>query len=378
MGIMLRCLGFFIFFWTQLVYAEEPFEMRPVNRGSARPYQYQRPPEPQYTPQQPQAPDPNLLVPENRSARSSAEVSSEKEYTPWEYERTDTAIARELQRDIDESYMQGRIRSNPLSPKRIKELQKDATAIEEAKQPPRPEGGVSRFKNLSLEPGASIPDVHLFPGNTTILRFVDSTGAPWPILSYVLGSADGFTVQNAGGGSDNATNILIITPRKPFADTSLAVTLYPDVPTVLFLHASVRNMQPDFLVTFRADARGPNATMTLYKSEENALVSEVMLSFLDGVPPKGAKRMKAGYGIQAWVYNDKCYVRTDRSLIWPAYSSIVRNKGAHDMRVYELPKVASVVVDVNGSPSRVKLAQPAEFGDYEETVKENHRKEMER
>lgn len=336
-------------------------------RSTGAPYQYTAPP----------PPAPEAIVPGNRPERAH-ELTQNKEFQPWEYERNDDALARDLQQSIDQSFLEGRIRLNPISPKRIKEVQRDSIAVEEARQMPTPEKGLSRFKALSLQPGASIPDVHLFPANTTMLRFMDSTGSPWPILSYVVGNAEGFQVQRAGGGSENASNILIVTPTKTFADTSLAITLAPDVPTVLMLHASVRNTKPDYLVTFRADAPGPNAAQAAYHEEKTALVSETMLSFLDGIPPKGAKRMKTDKVMQAWEFDGKCYVRTDKSLVWPAYSSIVRSRSAHDMRVYELPKVSSIVLSIAGSPHRLRLGSSHEMGDFERSVKDQHNNQMER
>lgn len=276
------------------------------------------------------------------------------EYSPWQYEQYRPETERRLQESTDDIFVRGLTGAQPLSPERIGVVRQRALDTEEARTQKSPEGGAAKFRGLSLKPGSAIPVLEFFPGNVSVVTFLDSTGAPWPVLSYVVGNGEAFAVQRAGGETAAAANILMITPTKQFADTSLAVTLEPETPIVVKLKVSPNVTKPDYLVTFRADAEGPRASSVYAAPEKNSLVDESMLSFLDGVAPEGASLLRSSdKSVEAWEMNGNYYVRTGVQMLWPAFRRVVKSSGASETWLYEMPKVNSVVLGTGSAPKTV-------------------------
>ena len=53
----------------------------------------------------------------------------------------------------------------------------------------------------------------------------------------------------------------------------------------------------------------------------------MLTSFLDGVPPKDAKRVRVSGldNTEAWLYQENLYMRTDADVQYPAYFSSARS-----------------------------------------------------
>lgn len=280
----------------------------------------------------------------------------EDEYKPWQYEKYSSKVDAGLQEQTDDIFIRGLTTANPLSPERVREARQRAMQVEDARTQKSPDGGKAKFKGLSLKPGSPIPVLELFPGNVSVVTFLDSTGAPWPVLSFVVGNGEAFSVQRAGGETAAAANILMVTPTKQFADTSLAVTLEPETPIVVRLKVSPNIQKPDYLVTFRADAEGPRASVMYSSPEKNNFVDERMLSFLDGIAPEGATILRASdKSVEAWEMGGNYYLRTNTQMLWPAFKRVVKSSGAHETWLYEMSKVNSVVLGTGNSPRTVTL-----------------------
>ena len=75
-----------------------------------------------------------------------------------------------------------------------------------------------------------------------------------------------------------------------------------------------------------------------------------MQYFLDGVPPPGAKALKAKIG-QAWMYGGAMYYRTRHQLYAPAFQSHVGS--AEGMHVYKFRRVEPYVTVSNSGQADV-------------------------
>lgn len=268
------------------------------------------------------------LSPPNLGARST-----------WDGEAIDQQSQQAAQGLINEAFTRSLKQTMPFSPNRIQQLRELGIQVEGAQQHPPAAAGTTRFRALSLKPGAVIPSVKLYPGNVTVVRILDATGAPWPILSYMVGNAQAFSVRQGGGETSNATNTLMITPTSNVSSANLALILYPDTPCVLQLNVNALDNTAEFLITFKVDSRGPMASESFIQPEMTSQVSPLMLSFLDGIPPQGAVPLKMSDAeVEGWRFGKKTYLRVqNKQLLWPGYSKTVSSGGQVPVYVYELP-----------------------------------------
>jgi intracellular multiplication protein IcmK len=92
------------------------------------------------------------------------------------------------------------------------------------------------------------------------------------------------------------------------------------------------------------DQRGPNASLDeIYSDTLPPTSDSTMLGFLDGVPPGDAVKLKTSNGeVQAWRYNDMLYIRSDKSLLSPAYVS--KQSNASRVNLYVLNEAPVLVM----------------------------------
>jgi intracellular multiplication protein IcmK len=187
---------------------------------------------------------------------------------------------------------------------------------------PRP---VTSSIPLSLKPGEKQPRLRLYPGNATTLTFSDVTGAPWPVMSVTTGNPNAYVAQEAG--ERGKTNMVVISPLTTHAvANNLVVTLvnHP-VPVIFTLETGVAEV--DYRLDVSIQARGPNAAYDIVGSSTLAPTSDrTVQALLDGVPPKGARKVSTSNGdVEAWKLNDLVYVRTPLELMSPAHVGRARN-----------------------------------------------------
>ena len=206
---------------------------------------------------------------------------------------------------------------------------------------------VSRSIDLSLVPGEDLPVVRMSPGNVATLTFSDKNGNPWPILSVTTGDSSSFGAQTAG--EQGNTNILVVNPLKNWAYSNMVVTLvdYP-VPILMTLD-SRQNSVVDFRLDVRIGETGPNTDMRIVENFSLPPTGDsTMISFLDGVPPMGAEKMRSSHkGVEVWTYNDNMYVRTKTSMMSPAYFGKTSNVSG--VNVFVLQESPVLLVSDNGN-----------------------------
>ena len=239
----------------------------------------------------------------------------------------------------------------PLSPEQIKQLNSmlDATQRAQAATPnDKPPMPTSTSLLVDLDPGATPPVIRLSRGFVSSLVFVDATGAAWPIESYDLGDPKSFNIQ-----WNKKSNTLMIQAMSAYNYGNLAVKLQ-DMNTPIMLTLVPGQQQIDYRVDLRLPEKGPNAKASIEGSGLPGQADKKLLDILDGISPRGAKRLDIAGGIaQAWELNDSLYVRTRFTLISPAWLS--KMSSADGMNAYKLQLTPLLLVSRYGKVMQLKV-----------------------
>lgn len=252
----------------------------------------------------------------------------------------------------------------PVAPEDVERFLDARDALEGATEP-----GPASMRNRTrvLEAGVRNEPtlVRLTRGYSSTLLFQDVTGAPWPVLSVILGDPGAFalTQPKVGREAENGnskdgravenvhSHIVNIVPLTNHASSNLVLTLEgADYPIVLHLVTeSMRSKgrTSDALTVFRIGRSGPNAR-TLPLGPEESGVSDELLAFVHGIAPAGATRLKlqpADAGIEVWEYRGMLYVRSVFQAVWPAWTASAAMEG-HTL--YVMPKTPSLVFSKEG------------------------------
>jgi intracellular multiplication protein IcmK len=253
----------------------------------------------------------------------------------------------------DEQFQEALKSLAPMSPTQIEEMRRQLDARDRAQGVPlSPVQPMTRSVNLSMRPGEMPPVIRVAPGWVTTLTFSDVTGAPWPVMNFTVGNEAAYDVLNSG--EKGKTNIVTITTKQAYVPSNLAVTLInAKVPLMLTLDPTGSSV--DFRVDAQVSERGPNSKYDQITSDNLPPTSDsTMLSFLDGVAPDGARRLKvADRELQAWRYNDLLYVRTSRTMLSPAYTA--KQSNVSGVNVYVLNEVPVLLLSDDGRMFSVQI-----------------------
>ena len=188
---------------------------------------------------------------------------------------------------------------------------------------------------VNTNPGAQAPIINMTTGTVSAISFVDSTGAPWPITSETVGNARWFHIAIPKGLKQG--NLLVATPLVRVGISNVLVTLKGrDAPVTLVLRSRPRRTLLPSVINVLVPGLGPKAHPPTLLPAGPQTVTAHQIAFLDGVPPSGAKplTLSPGAPAQMWRYQKHLYLRCRASLIFPAWTSVVR--GSRHMRVYTL------------------------------------------
>ncbi|WP_367116543.1 DotH/IcmK family type IV secretion protein [Desulfovibrio sp.] len=284
-----------------------------------------------------------LGQPEAQPAPASGAMMQRQEQQPGAA-NPDAGKTREAQALFEESLRQ----MMPLDEGQIQEYRERSDQRERALLPVSPALN-SRTVRVSLEPGGAPVKVFTTANIATSLVFHDSTGQPWPITSVTNGGPNYFQVLRPDLPDGNLLNVM---PTQGYGTSTIVVTLEKrDIPLVIRLESdSVRSPQrkADALVLFQLAHYGPKASVPIIENIKETADS-AMLAFLDRVPPVEAARVRMEPGqekVNVWKYNDRHYIRTSHTLMWPAWTAVVN--GAGNVKCYEAPVTARVMFSING------------------------------
>lgn len=217
-----------------------------------------------------------------------------------------------------------------LTPEQIKRLKNIANRRKraEAMAYNNPPGAVTRTMVVSLDPGVAPPVLRLSKGQLSSLVFSDNAGNPWYIDRVGL-NRNAFSDGRTGQSNDDKappTNVLTLEPTSPQAYGNVSVMLKGLSTPVIFVLTSG---QPtvDMRVDIKVPGRNPDAVDGLADIVVQPALDSAMTYFLDGVPPKSAKRLNvAGMDqVEAWSYSNSLYVRAKAQAQFPAYMSAARS-----------------------------------------------------
>lgn len=224
--------------------------------------------------------------------------------------------------------------------KRLHNKQERALSFEQD-VPPKP---TSSALVANLEPGATPPVIRLSSGFISSLVFLDMTGAPWPIKAYDIGDPQAFSVQwepqKSAKDTDGMGNTLLIQSNVMYKQGNLAVILKGlNTPIMLTLVPGQKSV--DYRVDIQVPKNGPNAVFSEGRLPSDT--SSELVSVLNHIAPQGAKSLDVKGGrAEAWLKDDKLYIRTQYNIISPSwFSTISSSDGA--VRAYSLPP-SSVVL----------------------------------
>lgn len=249
----------------------------------------------------------------------------------------------------------------PLTPGQVGALRSRMMDFSGAVNLAEPNAVTRKTRTVSVRPGARPPTVDLLPGYVTAVRFVDATGAPWPITSVTVGNPAWFSVVKPERLEPG--NLLTVSASMPKVHSNIVVTLEnEDTPVVIVLHTVApvstegndgkikTKIAVDGAVTYRLQRRGPRAKQPVFVSGGEPAVSPTMLAFLDATPPTSARRMKTDPPLtdtQVWSMDGAYYVRTRRSMTWPAWTAVASQDG---VRAYRLAPVESLLLTDDNTP----------------------------
>lgn len=238
----------------------------------------------------------------------------------------------------------------PLTPEQVVALRQQidmsqrAAAIP-ANIPPKP---ISSTIIINLAPGTTPPAVRLAQGYVSSLVFVDSTGSPWPIASFDIGSPKSMNVQ-----WDGKSNIILLQAISPYSDGNMVVRLL-GLPTPITLELVAGQRVVDYRVDIHVSGIGPNTKELPIGTALPDSANQLLLGILDGVAPAGSKTLTVqGVHAQAWLLGEKIYLRTRFTVLSPGWvGTMVSPDGMH---AYELPRTSSVLISRYGEPVELKI-----------------------
>ena len=266
----------------------------------------------------------------------------------------------------------------PLDPDEVRTYLDQKERLDNAALPD-PARMRTRTRTLAGSMQDEPPVIHLTAGYSSTLLFQDVTGAPWPVLSAILGNARAYAVSQprvdvadtgpsggrrteSGGEKHNVhSHIVNLVPLRNHASSNLVLTLEgAEYPVVLHLVTGSGRREGrlnDALTIFRVQKEGPGARSPLLGPVQEP-VSEELLAFVHGVPPRGAVRVRtqpADPGVQVWAHEGRLYVRSIYQAVWPAWE---RSAACEDTHLYVMPVTASIVVSRNGQRLSLVCQRP--------------------
>lgn len=251
-----------------------------------------------------------------------------------------------------------------LTPQEIKSL-RDAQELQDEASLITPNADIkSGTINISFSSTKPIPKLILTPHYVGAIAFFDAAGNPWAISKAIVGSSENFDlISNPYEKLDEKNNIppdahiLYITAKNNYANSNMVVYLAEAKQPFIIPVTSSSQMSPtrshNGLISYRIDSFSPFSNM-IPEIDYGTPIDKTMLDILDGVE-KNAKLVKNTYNkddLQVYGLNNKMYIRTKHTLIFPAP---VAKVVVGDRKVYEIAPINSLVISFDGVTKNVDL-----------------------
>lgn len=223
---------------------------------------------------------------------------------------------------------------------------------------------------MTLEPGEAPPTIYLSANIASIVGFYDSTGQPWPIKQYVMGSGGQFQVIPLGDGANSIT----VTPLVPVGFTNLVLTLEgePKPVTVnLKVSQTVVHQRRDIqimkegpnAIQIAGDTAAPDAILAGRRGPDGTPIraeagNKFLMTAVSGVdmPDSAVPVTVSGVRATAWAIGDSIIIRTRYPLSAPQPLNFLA--GPDGVMVYEIKSTPTALFDVGGSMVRADIDIP--------------------
>lgn len=181
----------------------------------------------------------------------------------------------------------------------------------------QPADVVPRISTLTvnLSPGASLPVLRTTTNQASTLMFTDNTGAPWPLAAPPYnGNPDGFAVSFIPDSS-----VMTVQAKRQYDRGNVTAYLKGlAVPVIIDVNSGEAGNDTgarviDSRLDLRIPQRGPLAKKMPAGQSKIGLNNPTLQAFLDGVPPKEARRLKTQGDLpdtQVWQMGDDLYIRS--------------------------------------------------------------------
>lgn len=260
-----------------------------------------------------------------------------------------------------------------MSPDQFRSIKELLLTQERAASTPYPTTAipVTRSLGVKFESGLTPPIIRLSANMLTTIVFTDGAGNPWNIESVALNRqlfSDGADVKSAvsntdnSGSEDKATNlvrnILSIEPLNPVAYGNVIVTLEGfDKPVILML--ATGQQEVDMRVDARISGINPKrVNKSSFNPSMSTTMDDAILLFVDGTPPEDVERMKVSSdSIAAWKFNDELVIRTNKTILYPAYKSSVTSSSGISVYRFDVENQSVAISDSNGQPLTIYIEQ---------------------
>lgn len=244
---------------------------------------------------------------------------------------------------------------SPLSADEVRQLRQRMTETDRSINAPMV-SVVPRISSLTLNlsPGASIPLVRTALNNQSVITLTDINGSPWLQSDAPLNaSPENFNVQY------NGRNMVTITPLRAWAAGNISIYLKGlDVPVIVNVTSGETDTRAvsqeiDSRLDLRIPRQAPGTGLASVPLEKIGIHDATLQAFLDGIPPKEARRLKFSGDVPdttIWQTGDDLLVRSRAILRDEFEQTLSSADGTH---LWRLPATPLLTFSVNGKSVHV-------------------------
>ncbi|MCK9759925.1 DotH/IcmK family type IV secretion protein [Pseudomonas syringae pv. syringae] len=246
----------------------------------------------------------------------------------------------------------------PLTPEEVRRLRSNLNDLTKAENSPQM-SVVPKISALTVDlgPGASLPLVRTAVDYPSSITFIDSTGAPWKLGAAPISGNPAFIAYWVPD-----TPVMVIYAKAPFKRGNVTVYLEGlSVPIVVNVNSgepdtAVNTWAVDSRLDLRIPRRGPSALATAAPEHRIGLHDSTLQTFLDGVPPKDARRLKTTGEVPdttVWQLGDDLYIRSRADIRDEFVATLSSADGTH---LWKLPLTPYVSFSVMGRTTALNVA----------------------
>jgi intracellular multiplication protein IcmK len=246
----------------------------------------------------------------------------------------------------------------PLSPQEVRVVLGEQNAVKQAMSSQQV-AIVPKISALTvdLSPGASLPLSRTAVNYPSSITFIDSTGAPWNLGAAPISGNPAFVAYWVP-----KTPVMVVYASEPYVSGNITVYLEGlSVPVVINVTSgeadtTAKTWTVDSRLDLRLPRRGPNALAGAAPQSRIGLHDSTLQAFLDGIPPKDARRLKTSGEVPettVWQLGDDLYIRSRADIRDEFEATLSSADGTH---LWKLPVTPYVSFSVMGKTSALNVA----------------------